>query len=254
GRNQVGGHHLVQALCYLGSMLSCHRNIFLDLLLPPATMKITLVTIAVAMLLMDVCADIQPQKNFDLKRTGKIVVECDIVSERGNIVVECDTVSERGNIVVECDTVSERGNIVVECDTVSERGNIVVECDTVSERGNIVVECDTVSERGNIVVESSDCKSKLYTYKKTAVAGVFTYFSSRHNRVKDITVIETNYTEYALIFKHKKFNKEYSQVSLYGRTQKLRPELTEKFKKFAKQHGFPEDFILTPTPAAVCEC
>lgn len=34
--------------------------------------------------------------------------------------------------------------------------------------------------------------------------------------MKDVTVVETNYTEYALVLKHKKINKEFTQVSLYG--------------------------------------
>lgn len=36
--------------------------------------------------------------------------------------------------------------------------------------------------------------------------------------VKDITVVETNYTDYALVLKHKVFNREYTQVALYGET------------------------------------
>lgn len=34
--------------------------------------------------------------------------------------------------------------------------------------------------------------------------------------VKDITVVDTNYTDYALVLKHKVFNREYTQVALYG--------------------------------------
>lgn len=40
-----------------------------------------------------------------------------------------------------------------------------------------------------------------------------------HNMVKDITVVDTNYTDYALVLKHKVFNREYTQVALYGETQ-----------------------------------
>lgn len=36
--------------------------------------------------------------------------------------------------------------------------------------------------------------------------------------VKDITVVDTNYNEYALVLKHKVFNREYTQVALYGKT------------------------------------
>lgn len=43
-------------------------------------------------------------------------------------------------------------------------------------------------------------------------------FLSGHNMVKDITVVETNYTDYALVLKHKVFNSEYTQVALYGET------------------------------------
>ena len=34
--------------------------------------------------------------------------------------------------------------------------------------------------------------------------------------VKDITVVDTNYNEYAVVLKHKVFNREYTQVALYG--------------------------------------
>uniref|UniRef100_A0A8B9GXR6 Prostaglandin D2 synthase a n=1 Tax=Astyanax mexicanus TaxID=7994 RepID=A0A8B9GXR6_ASTMX len=66
--------------------------------------------------------------------------------------------------------------------------------------------------------KAEGCKSKLYSYMKTTVPGVFKYFSTRHKIIKDVTVVETNYTEYALLFKYKKFNREYSQVSLYAAT------------------------------------
>lgn len=39
--------------------------------------------------------------------------------------------------------------------------------------------------------------------------------------VKDITVVDTNYTDYALVLKHKVFNREFTQVALYGETSRL---------------------------------
>ncbi|XP_071322703.1 neutrophil gelatinase-associated lipocalin [Trachinotus anak] len=96
------------------------------------------------------------------------------------------------------------------------------------------------------------CQSKMYQYEKTSVPGQFTYFSSRHNMVKDITVVDTNYTEYALVLKHKVFNREYTQVALYGRTQSLRTPLLQKFKAFALSQGFSRESILTPPPAENC--
>ncbi|XP_035523386.1 prostaglandin D2 synthase a [Morone saxatilis] len=97
------------------------------------------------------------------------------------------------------------------------------------------------------------CLSKVYQYEKTNVPGQFTYFSTRHNMVKDITVVETNYTDYALVLKHKVFNREYTQVALYGRSLSLRINIINKFKAFALSQGFPRDSILTPPPAENCQ-
>ncbi|KAM4634704.1 neutrophil gelatinase-associated lipocalin [Polymixia lowei] len=101
-------------------------------------------------------------------------------------------------------------------------------------------------------VRSSGCQSRLYQYERTNTPGQFSYFSARHNKVKDITIVETNYTDYALVLKHKKFDREYTQVSLYGRSQKVKPEIIQKFKSLATSRGFPRESILTPPPAENC--
>ncbi|KAM9338777.1 neutrophil gelatinase-associated lipocalin isoform 1-T2 [Symphorus nematophorus] len=96
------------------------------------------------------------------------------------------------------------------------------------------------------------CLSKVYQYEKTNVPGQFTYFSTRHNMVKDITVVETNYTDYALVLKHKVFHTEYTQVALYGRSPSVRNNVIQKFKHFATSQGFSRESILTPPPAENC--
>ncbi|XP_018525979.1 prostaglandin D2 synthase a [Lates calcarifer] len=96
------------------------------------------------------------------------------------------------------------------------------------------------------------CQSKLYQYEKTNVPGQFTYFSTRHNMVKDITVVDTNYTEYAMVLKHKVFHREYTQVALYGRSQRLAVNVIQRFKALALSQGFPRESILTPPPAENC--
>ncbi|KAF7669542.1 hypothetical protein LDENG_00155500 [Lucifuga dentata] len=115
----------------------------------------------------------------------------------------------------------------------------------------------TPQPNGNVnltmwALRPTGCHSKLYQYEKTSVAGQFTYFSTRHNKVKDITVVETNYTEYALVLKHKTFHREYTQVALYGRSPRVKPEIIQKFKTFAIARGFPRESILTPPPAENC--
>ncbi|XP_075935755.1 neutrophil gelatinase-associated lipocalin isoform X1 [Anarhichas minor] len=96
------------------------------------------------------------------------------------------------------------------------------------------------------------CLTKVYNYEKTSVPGQFTYFSTRHNMVKDITVVDTNYSDYAVVLKQKVFNREYTQVALYGRSQAVRIDVITKFKAFALSQGFPRDSILTPPPAENC--
>ncbi|XP_037547820.1 prostaglandin D2 synthase a [Nematolebias whitei] len=96
------------------------------------------------------------------------------------------------------------------------------------------------------------CVTQFYKYDKASVPGQFTYFSTRHNMVKDITVVDTNYSEYALVIKHKVFNREYTQVALYGRSQRLRTDVVQKFKALSLSRGFPRESILTPPPADNC--
>ncbi|XP_062869787.1 prostaglandin D2 synthase a [Trichomycterus rosablanca] len=177
-------------------------------------MKITLVTISMAVFLTGIHADVQPQKNFDLKKfAGKWY--------RVGLAYDSPSFARYRKKLTVCMGLVEP-----------------------TETGDVIM---TVWK-----TKSSTCQKEVFRYEKTTSPGMFTYFSTRHNKVKDITVVETNYTEYALIFKYKKFNKEYSQVSLYGRTQKLRPELLEKFKRYARQQGFSEESIITPALADSC--
>ncbi|KAM9306425.1 neutrophil gelatinase-associated lipocalin isoform 1-T2 [Pholidichthys leucotaenia] len=115
----------------------------------------------------------------------------------------------------------------------------------------------TVLTNGNVNLTMWDatplgCLTKTYQYEKTSVPGQFTYFSTRHNMVKDITVVDTNYTDYALVLKYKVFHREYTQVALYGRSQTLRNNVIQKFKAFALSQGFPRESILTPPPSENC--
>ncbi|XP_026858700.1 lipocalin-15 [Electrophorus electricus] len=99
---------------------------------------------------------------------------------------------------------------------------------------------------------SKGCFPNFYVYEKTDVPGLFTYFSQRHKMMKDITVVETNYTEYGVVLKYKKMDKEYTQVALYGRTPVLRPELIEKFRSFVLSLGFSEESIAVPVIKDPC--
>ncbi|XP_020795860.1 prostaglandin D2 synthase a [Boleophthalmus pectinirostris] len=96
------------------------------------------------------------------------------------------------------------------------------------------------------------CLTKMYHYEAGSVPGQFSYFSLRHNIVKDITVVDTNYTEYAIVLKNKVFNREYTQVALYARSLKVKNEVYQKYKAFALSRHLPRDSIMTPPPAENC--
>ncbi|XP_018966885.1 prostaglandin-H2 D-isomerase-like [Cyprinus carpio] len=173
--------------------------------------NIALESIFLLMLLTDIHASVQPQKNFDLQRFAGRWYRVALAYDSPGFV-------------------RYRSRLTISMGTVEPK-----------ENGNVNMTMWSVS--------SSGCYSKVYIYKKTSVPGVFTYYSTRHRRVKDVTVVDTNYTEYALVLKHKKFNKDFTQVALYGRTKKLRADVMEKFRAYATAQGFPKDSILTP-PAA----
>ncbi|RXN22661.1 solute carrier family facilitated glucose transporter member 8-like protein [Labeo rohita] len=75
---------------------------------------------------------------------------------------------------------------------------------------------------------------------------------TRHKITKDITIVETNYTDYSLVLKYKNMDKEYTQVALYGRSSIQRPDLIEKFRSFALSLGFSEEAIVTPADIDPC--
>lgn len=96
------------------------------------------------------------------------------------------------------------------------------------------------------------CNVTSYVYEKTELPGAFTYFSQRDKIEKDITVLETNYTDYGIVLKYKDMNKEYSQLALYGRKPELRPEVVEHFRSLALNIGFSTEAIVTPAIIDPC--
>ncbi|KAL0965845.1 hypothetical protein UPYG_G00286500 [Umbra pygmaea] len=178
-------------------------------------MRIKLVTVAMTMVFwMGVHGDVQPQKEFDLQRFAGKWYRVGLAYDSPAFV-------------------PYRDKLRVSVGMLAPQTN-----------GNVNLTMWSQSPSG--------CSSKLYKYEKTAIPGAFTYFSTRHNKVKDITVVETNYNQYALVLKHKNMDREYTQVALYGRFQKLKPDVIQKFRDFATSLGFPKDAILTPTLTENC--
>ncbi|KAM6985634.1 neutrophil gelatinase-associated lipocalin [Aplochiton taeniatus] len=162
--------------------------------------------------LMEIHADVQPQRDFDLQRFGGKWFRVGLAYDSPGFIPYRDKLRISMGML------------------------------TPVPNGNVNLTMWGISPAG--------CKSKVYVYEKTATPGLFTYFSTRHNRMKDITVVDTNYSEYALVLKHKKMDREYTQVALYGRHPRVRPEWIQKFRDFAVSRGFPWESIITPSPPA----
>lgn len=177
-------------------------------------MRTTVAAVVMVMCSMMVHADVKPQRDFSLQRFAGKWYRVGLAYDSPNFVPYRDKIKASMGII------------------------------TPLVNGNVNLTMWDVTPVG--------CVSKLYQYEKTTVPGQFTYFSTRHNMVKDITVVETNYTEFALVLKHKVFNREYTQVALYGRTQRLKPDIIQKFKAFALSRGFSRESILTPPPVENC--
>ncbi|KAG8447417.1 hypothetical protein GDO86_014772 [Hymenochirus boettgeri] len=118
---------------------------------------------------------------------------------------------------------------------------------------NIMEMCTTLirpDPNGNLELVSTypkgdRCERKTMNYIKTDHSGRFHYKSPRYGSDYDIRVVETNYDEFALIHSVKSKASDVSNVVfLYGRTKYLRPELIEKFQRFAKAQGLTSDQIL----------
>ncbi|TRY74129.1 hypothetical protein DNTS_026678 [Danionella cerebrum] len=175
-------------------------------------MKMPRETIGFLMLLSVVHASVRPQKNFDLQKFAGRWYRVGLAYDSPGFVPYRSKLTISTGVVVP------------------------------QETGNVNVTMWSLL--------SSGCKRKVYIYERTSVPGVFNYYSSRHRRMNDVTVVETNYNEYALVLKHRKLDKELSQVSLYGRTKKLRTDLMEKFRAYATALGFSKESILTPPSAS----
>lgn len=68
-----------------------------------------------------------------------------------------------------------------------------------------------------------------------------------------VRVVATDYTQSAMVFFKKVFQKRgYFKVTLYGRTKELPQELKENFSRFAKSLGLADDNIVYPVPIDTC--
>ncbi|XP_043922593.1 lipocalin-like [Protopterus annectens] len=95
---------------------------------------------------------------------------------------------------------------------------------------------------------SEGCKQKNNIYKLTNEPGRFHSTSTRSGALKVVTMVETNYDDYAIVHTVKNKSTEPSiVVQLLGRTKVQSPEVIEKFISFCQQQGLtPEKIVIMP--------
>ncbi|XP_066466992.1 lipocalin-like [Tiliqua scincoides] len=112
--------------------------------------------------------------------------------------------------------------------------------------------CTTVVtplEDGNLDVTSTypkldHCETRKSIFVRTGQPGRFNYASKRTGIQHVVTVVETNYSEYAMLLVKKANDPDAAMVTLYGRSKELRPELLEKFTQLALAEELTNDDIL----------
>ncbi|XP_006900712.1 PREDICTED: prostaglandin-H2 D-isomerase [Elephantulus edwardii] len=95
-------------------------------------------------------------------------------------------------------------------------------------------------------VRNNQCETRTMVLMPAGVPGHYTYRSPHWGTVHDVFVVETDYSQYALLYSQgtKGPGHDFRMATLYSRTQNPKAEFKEKFAAFAKDQGFTEDTIV----------
>ncbi|MBZ3888516.1 Prostaglandin-H2 D-isomerase, partial [Sciurus carolinensis] len=90
------------------------------------------------------------------------------------------------------------------------------------------------------------CETRIMLLQPTGNPGFYSYLSPYSGSTHVVSVVETNYREYALLFTQgaQGPGQDFHMATLYSRTQAPRAELKEKFVTFCQARGFTEDAIV----------
>ncbi|XP_047381752.1 prostaglandin-H2 D-isomerase [Sciurus carolinensis] len=90
------------------------------------------------------------------------------------------------------------------------------------------------------------CETRIMLLQPTGNPGFYSYLSPHSGSTHVVSVVETNYREYALLFTQgaQGPGQDFHMATLYSRTQAPRAELKEKFVTFCQARGFTEDAIV----------
>ncbi|XP_061460038.1 lipocalin-like [Rhineura floridana] len=129
------------------------------------------------------------------------------------------------------------------------------------DKKSVMKMCTTVvtpTEDGNLDVTSTypkldQCETRNILFIQTEQPGRFHYTSPRSGSQHDVRVVETNYSEYALLCaKMRKGAETFTMVTLYGRSKELRSDLLEKFTQLALAQGLSQENVLLLPRTDLC--
>ncbi|KAM5330778.1 prostaglandin-H2 D-isomerase [Glossophaga mutica] len=94
-------------------------------------------------------------------------------------------------------------------------------------------------------LRKDQCETRTLLLQPEGPPGCYSYTSQHWGSVNKVQVVETDYSEYALLRTEgtKGPGQDFHIATLYSRTQTPRAEVKEKFAAFVKAQGFPEDAI-----------
>ncbi|XP_069871220.1 uncharacterized protein [Dipodomys merriami] len=95
-------------------------------------------------------------------------------------------------------------------------------------------------------LRKNQCETRVVLLQPTAHPGQYTYHSPHWGSVHSVSVVKTNYEEYAMLFSKGLDgpHQDFRMASLYSRTQTPKAELKEDFAAFCKSQGLTEDTIV----------
>ncbi|KAM7316653.1 prostaglandin-H2 D-isomerase [Alexandromys fortis] len=100
-------------------------------------------------------------------------------------------------------------------------------------------------------LRKNQCETKIMVLQASVVPGQYNYNSPHWGSTHSVSVVETNYDEYALLFSRgtKGPGQDFRMATLYSRTQTVKDKVKEKFTAFSKALGLTEeDIVFLPPP------
>ncbi|KAM8803234.1 prostaglandin-H2 D-isomerase [Rhynchonycteris naso] len=98
----------------------------------------------------------------------------------------------------------------------------------------------------NTFLRKDQCETRTLLLQPAGHPGCYSYTSVHWGSTNDVSVVETDYESYALLYTSgtKGLGQDFHMATLYSRTQTPTAEVKEKFTAFAKAQGFTEDAIV----------